>query len=252
MSSASKFINQEEHQIENWNTFLKYHAYDWHGIVTRYSPQGEIIESFKCIRSFCVSSNGKEYVQKNHYIYDAKKSNTITFDIKHKPITKALYIENSFSWCSGENRNFTDLRFEIGFRHENKRATAGGVYKNMALEHIFIIYEYLNSFSEDSNFYIEIDDKHDNWAGESKEITSDLEIVNKSKVKWEPIESTDEYIFFSSPEGVSITYPSSLEAKSNFVLAVDWLAEPNLKLQSSRYYDDYALTKAQFIEFHQK
>lgn len=256
MSSDSKLMSQQEHQIQNWNTFFKYHVHDWHGIVTRYSPEGEIIESFKCIRTFDASSDGNEYVQKNHHIYEDEKSETIKFGVKKKPITKALYIENSFSWCSGENGNFTNFRFEIGFRHQNRRATAGSVYKNKTLEHIFIIHEYLDSYSPEKSFLPKVDKNNnswENWVGQLKGISSDLIIFNKSEIKWETLEniSNENNIILYSPEGISITSPSSLEAKIDFHLTVDWLVEPTLRLRGSRYYENSTFSKAEFIEFNQ-
>ena len=34
---------------KNWQNFITKHLRDWHGLWTRYSPSGEIIESFQSL-----------------------------------------------------------------------------------------------------------------------------------------------------------------------------------------------------------
>ncbi|MGB7440757.1 MAG: DUF3598 family protein [Coleofasciculaceae cyanobacterium] len=50
-----------EPQLQNWENFCRVHACgDWHGTWTKYSPSGEVMESFRGIRSLYTSSNGSE------------------------------------------------------------------------------------------------------------------------------------------------------------------------------------------------
>lgn len=37
---------------QNWKNFCANYLRDWHGIWTRYSPLGEMTESFQSLRSF--------------------------------------------------------------------------------------------------------------------------------------------------------------------------------------------------------
>ncbi|MCX7596227.1 MAG: DUF3598 family protein [Fischerella sp.] len=46
-------------QLQKGDSFCRYYANsDWKGTWTRYSPQGEISESFNSIRSFQMSADG--------------------------------------------------------------------------------------------------------------------------------------------------------------------------------------------------
>ena len=58
---------------QNWRNFITHHVRDWQGIWTRYSPQGEIIESFKSLRSFRTNPEQTELFQTNCYAYDHSK-----------------------------------------------------------------------------------------------------------------------------------------------------------------------------------
>ena len=54
---------------KNWKNFTANHLRDWHGIWTRYSPQGEVKESFQSLRSFQSNPEQTEIHQTNRYIY---------------------------------------------------------------------------------------------------------------------------------------------------------------------------------------
>ena len=54
---------------QNWQNFITHHLRDWHGIWTRYSPEGEVIESFQSLRSFRTNLEQTELFQTNRYLY---------------------------------------------------------------------------------------------------------------------------------------------------------------------------------------
>ncbi len=56
-------------QEQNWKNFTDQHLHDWHGIWTRYTPTGDVQESFRSLRRFQGSSGKTEIYHLNQYIY---------------------------------------------------------------------------------------------------------------------------------------------------------------------------------------
>jgi Domain of unknown function (DUF3598) len=73
-----------EPQLENWQNFCRSHAVgNWHGTWTNYSPELEILESFRSIRSFLLSEDGNKFYHQNHYFYNNSQSESQIFTPKH-------------------------------------------------------------------------------------------------------------------------------------------------------------------------
>ena len=84
-----------------------------------HSPDGEVTDSFQCIRSFHLNQEGNEINHQNHYIYADGKKETKTFGPYKKPDTRALFLDNSFSWGSILVLAESRFGFETGFRYED-------------------------------------------------------------------------------------------------------------------------------------
>jgi Domain of unknown function (DUF3598) len=256
-----------EPQLENWQNFCRYHAVgNWHGTWTKYSPELEIIESFRGIRSFLLSEDGNTVYHQNHYFYNNFQSESQIFTIKHKPLILSLCLDNSFSWSStkreseldGEKFGFSYLEewkwtpffCEIGFRHENIKISAGAVYDvHSELQNITVINEYLGSFGEISA-YPSMDELNHSWQGTLKTMTSDWIVsppVTTSSQKLENI--NPDYLTLHTNVGVSISCPQAIEKGKEFFVAVDWLISPNLLQRGSRYFDASGFTKFTLEEF---
>ncbi len=54
---------------QNWQNFTANHLGDWHGTWTRYSPHGEVTESFQSLRRFLSNLKQTEIAQTNRYKY---------------------------------------------------------------------------------------------------------------------------------------------------------------------------------------
>ena len=54
----------------NWRHFWTHHIGAWRGRWTRYSPGGEILESFNSTREFTANPTGTAITQVNRYAYD--------------------------------------------------------------------------------------------------------------------------------------------------------------------------------------
>ena len=227
-----------EAQLQNWDNFCRYHATgDWYGTWTRYSPKGEVIESFQCIRSLQASEDGSEINHQNHYTYADGKSETKTFGPYKKPNTVVLFLDNSFSWGSTKVESGSSFSFETGFRHEDRRASAAVAYNDSGrVQRIIVIPEHLASFAEESPAP-PADRISGNWQGTLKKMTPDLIVSPPVATSWNQLENLSEnYQTLHFPDGISLSCPRQVESGKEFFMAVDWLINPTLLQRCIRHY----------------
>ncbi|MEH2182800.1 DUF3598 family protein [Nostoc sp.] len=238
---------QRENQLQNWNNFCRYHVGDWHGIWTKYSPEGHLIDSFKCIRSFHLSKDGSQITQQNYYTYSDGKTELqnagsytsagLSFNGHHFVV---LFLDNSFSWGIAkitDDPPFTPF-FETGFTHGNKRTSLTAVYKKSGeLQHMTAISEQLDSFLEalPASGVIQPDGV---WQGTVKQITPDLVTSSPEEIAWQPLENLGGNNQIFHLPGGSISCPLRIESKSVMDLIVDWQATPNKLFRGIRYFDN--------------
>lgn len=243
-----------EPQLQNWENFSQYHVGNWHGTWTRYSPELEVIQSFRGIRSFLLTDNGNEIYHQNHYIYSDGRSESKIFETKKKPLILSLFLDNAFSWGSTKREQsakkekfglvqsnqlkWIPFFFESGFRHEDRRISAGSAYdENGNLEKIFLITENSGSFTE-TPILPAVNQLNSNWEGTIKTMTPDLIVSPAVKSSWQPIENlADNYCTLNTQEGVSVSCPWSIEVGKEFFVVVDWLINPGLLQRGIRHYD---------------
>ncbi len=226
-------------QLQNWDNFCRYHANsDWNGTWTRYSAQRKIIESFNCIRSFQISTDGSEIYHQNHYTYADGRKETKTFGPYQKPVTRCLFLDNSFSWGSTKIESDSNFGFETGFRYEDRRTSVVIMYdKAGSLEMILVIVESLNTFPEKPNSPF-VKEFSRNGRGTAKTITSDWLVSSPIDVSWNRLENLgDDYQTLYFSDGISITSPQQIASRQDFLAAVDWQINPNLLQRGIRNYD---------------
>lgn len=243
-----------EPQLQNWENFRQYHVGNWHGTWKRYSPESELTDSFRSIRSLLLSNDGNEIYHQNHYLYGDGKSESKIFGGIKKPHVSSLFLDHTFSWGSAKVEQNVDgaevgnlssnqlkllpVGFESGFRYESRRVSAGSLYnENGNLLKIFVIVENLGSFSDDP-ILPSVNQLNSNWAGTLKTITPELTVSAPVKTSWQPLENLgDKYYTLNTQEGVSVSCPRSVELGKGFFLAVDWLINPDLLQRAIRHYD---------------
>ncbi|NES86055.1 MAG: DUF3598 family protein [Moorea sp. SIO2B7] len=242
-------------QLQNWDNFCKNHACgNWHGTWNKYSSEGQLINSFRGIRSIYTSEDSNEVYHHNHYIYPDGKSESQTFRTKKKPLTLALFLDKSFSWgittreanSTGEKFGYLYLDtwkwqsffFETGFRHENSKISAGAFYdKNANLEGLIVINEHLGSFAEYPSLP-PINELDNNWQGTIENINSEFIISSPVTTSWKAIEDLNsDNLTFHLNNGIAINCPRKIGNGKDFVVVVDWLVNPNLLQRGIRYYD---------------
>jgi hypothetical protein len=233
-----------ELQLKNWDNFCKYHVNcDWYGVWTKYSTDGQVIDSFQCIRSFHLNEEGSEINHQNHYIYADGKKETKTFGPYKKPDTRALFLDNSFSWGSIIVVEESRFGFETGFRYEDKRASTVLIYNESGhLQEITVIYEVLEGTSQDSNL-VSLQDFSGMWSGTAKTMNPNLIVSSPFATSYERLEhSTDDYLKLHFSEGICINSPMLVQPEKEFSAAVHWLINPNLLQSGIRNYDASGFT----------
>ena len=230
-------------QLQNWNNFCQYHANnDWYGTWTRYSADGQIIETFHCIRSFHVSDNGNEIHHQNHYTYADGTKETKTFGSYKKPITRSWFLDNTFSWGSTKVESGSNFGFETGLRYEDKRTNVVIMYDAGNLERITVIPETLTIFPENPS-PTSAKELSGNWVGTAKNMTPNWMVSSPVPASWQPLENlADDYQIFHFSDGISISCPRKVAIGKSFLAAVDWQIYHNLLQRGIRNYKDSSLT----------
>lgn len=231
-------------QLQNWHNFCRYHATgDWYGIWTKYSSQAEIIDSFQCVRSLIASDDSSEIYHQNHYTYADGKKESKTFGPYKKPIARALFLDNSFSWGSSQVESGANFGFETGFRYEDRRASVVIMYNISGnLDYIIVIPEHLATFSEEA-LRPPAKELTNNWQGTQKKMTPDLIVSPPVATAWKRLEDLgDNYLTLNFSDGISISCPRQVESGKKFLIAVDWLINSALLQRGIRDYDAYGFT----------
>lgn len=231
-------------ELQNWENFCKYHAVgDWYGTWKKYSPQGEVTDSFRCIRSMKANEDGSEIHHQNHYTYADGETETKNFGIYKKPATRSLFLDNSFSWGSPTVTAGEMFGFETGFRYENRRASVAVIYDtNGGLQHMTVIPEHLGSFSEESSSTPAMQ-LGETWQGTIKTMTLDGIVSSPVTTTLKRLEElATDYLCFNFGEGISLSLPPQVESGKEFLIAVDWLVNPNKLQRGIRNYTRSGLT----------
>ncbi|KYC42904.1 hypothetical protein WA1_12360 [Scytonema hofmannii PCC 7110] len=236
-------------QLQNWNNFCQYHAGEnWHGIWTRYSPDGKAIQSFKSIRSFSLNDDGNEIIHQNYYTYADGKTESKNISSYIKPDTtllflgksfSVLFLDNSYSWGNTEISANAPFGFEIGFRDEDKRASASVIYnQNGTINYITVIPENLVGFTEESSVLSGNELSRERWSGQGKSILPNLTTTEPVATTWTRLEDLNkDYLTLHFQDGISLSSPHQLESGNEFCLVVDWLVHPTLLYRGTRHFD---------------
>jgi len=224
-------------QLQNWENFCQYHLGDWYGNWTKYSPRGETLESFQCVRSFHLSEDGTQIDHQNRYIYADGKSEAEVFGPYKKPITRALFLENSFSWGSTMIKPGAYFGFETGFRFEGRRASAVAMFDETGeLQQLTIISEHLGSFTKELPLF-SADSLAGNWQGIHKTMTPNWRVSSGGATTWKHLgQLAEEYLTLNFADGLSFSSPQQAKPEKEFFLAVDWLISPTLLQRVIRHF----------------
>jgi hypothetical protein len=121
-------------QERNWQNFCAKHLYDWQGICSKYSPQGEMFEYFESLRSFRANQEQNLVTQNNEYKYADgrvvkktwqinKLTDNLADGVCHSaiPSMRALFFdEGAAVWVMKQLEPVSNLMVELVFESENR------------------------------------------------------------------------------------------------------------------------------------
>lgn len=209
---------------QNWKNFTTNHLRDWHGIWTRYSPEGEVTESFQSLRSFRSHPEETEITHTNYSVYaDGRRleqsweynqlSNSLSDGVFH-PQTESMrgiFFESGHAaWVSTKLKTGSYFGVELFFKYEELRHSVGIVYdESGSLFRIANIREDATGFpsqywSNELN-QLSLRDLSGHWQGTAVTMTPDLKISAPvaTHLHW----GWKEHKTFFLPDGVSISCP---------------------------------------------
>lgn len=248
--------NSTNLQEQNWQNFCANHLQDWHGTWTKYSAQGEVIESFQSLRSLKNNDDNTETYQLNRYTYsdgkieekkwqsttESRKRNDGLIHPKH-PWMRSLFFEQGAAlWVTKEvQKGMIFHKSELFFRHENLRISVGTVYdENGNLQMFWNFREDSTGFSSqywssEINLFPEQNLKG-NWEGKVITLTPNLEFSSSisTNFQWDWQENKK----FFLPDGISLSCPDRILVGNPFTIIANWQVNSSELQQLIVQYDN--------------
>ncbi|NEO91802.1 MAG: DUF3598 family protein [Moorea sp. SIO3G5] len=242
---------------QNWKNFTANHLRDWHGIWTRYSPEGEIIESFQSLRSLRSNPEQTEIYQTNRSIYadgrieeykwQFNKQDKVLPDGMVHPAFLSMrsffFEQGAATWSAKQlEPGSVFVPAELFLKHEDIRHSVAIVYdSNGSLMRVVSIREDAGGFP--SNYWSKeihlLPERNlsGNWQGTSVTMTPDLQVSEPiaTQLNW-PLAGNKMFFF---PDGISLSCPEQVNIGNNFTIAANWLVTDSQLQQLSVNYDNY-------------
>ena len=251
--------NPDAHHRQNWRIFIARHVKDWHGLWTRYTPQGEVMQSFQSLRSFKIGNSEKTLVkQTNRYTYSDGSTQEKAFEYSMGSTgftdnrstgfvgMKVAFFESGHGVSLAVHLNHTNYTgVEIFFRHEEtiRHSTAIG-YNERKLVRV-------SSVREDSSGYpgkhwsMEVKPVSEriftgNWEGTSVTQFPDLTISEpvQTQLQW----GWEGHQVLYLPDGITVSCPREIIEGTPVDVVASWLVtdtkmhQMRIKYDSNGYY----------------
>jgi hypothetical protein len=239
---------------QNWKNFTDQHLYDWQGIWTRYTPTGEVKESFCSLRHFKGNSEKTEIYQLNKYIYAEDNikeqswhynqlDNSLSDGMFHPQVESMrgyFFPSGHSAWVTMQVQSGSFLAMELFFRYQHLRHSVGIVYDEQGnLFRTANIREDSTGFPSSywSTELAQLSQRNlqKNWQGSSISITPDLQISDpiSTQLTW----GWEGHKIFFLPDGVSISCPAKVTVGTPFTCVVNWLINETEMHQLIATYD---------------
>jgi Domain of unknown function (DUF3598) len=243
-------MNLQEKNWENLFGHITTEGISWHGIWTRYSPDKEIITSFKAVRRFQANEDKTVITHINKYSYSDGREEEKTWHIEKQTsnqpdgvIHPGLLSTRAVSF--GEDKNAViskqleagkKFAGELFFRYQDWRTSVVTMYSESGdLEIITIIRENRNSFPN-TPAKAEIE-QLPRWSGRKEYINSDLQIsasTENQELVLDPTKGKNKTI--SLPDGIVVNVPLSVNIGEEFeIVAGKLVAENEYKRLTAKY-----------------
>ncbi|MBD2776175.1 DUF3598 family protein [Iningainema tapete] len=230
-------MNSQDQNWENLFGHITTSGVAWHGIWTVYSPDQEVLNSFKAVRKFQANEEKTLITHTNKYTNDGTESEK-TWQIEKQICSqpdgvihpaflsmRALsFGEDKNAWVAKKLEAGKKFGTELFFRYQDWRTSVASIYAESGdLEKITIIREHLNSFAnEPAKAEIELS----GWRGRKEYMNSDLSISlaeNQDFVL--PTEQKNNPIYLQND--ISVNVPKKVKIGEEFEIVVGKLVTTN-------------------------
>ena len=239
-TALEQIVPSETRSDRNWQAFWRHHLGDWRGRWTRYSPSGEVKETFSSSRLFTANAALTEVVQTNRYEYSDGRSirKEWTYNIADHsqadgfahPVSESMRgfaLENgSAAWLIHTLRANAFAPFELFLKRGEIRHSVGVLYgKDGELLRTASIREERGTQQGKSwsatVTQVEPWNPDGRWIGEQRQINPDLSRIPLQRSGWQWMDKDQSNHFF--PDGIILRCPERIVPGQAFSIRVIWL-----------------------------
>ncbi|NEU77119.1 DUF3598 family protein [Hassallia byssoidea VB512170] len=244
-------MNLQDKNWENLFGHITTEGIAWHGIWTAYSPDKEIITSFKAVRRFQANEDQTVITHTNKYTYSDGREEEKIWHIEKQtcsqpdgviyPVFLSMravsFGKDKNAWVSKKLEAGKKIAAELFFRYQDWRTSVAIIYAESGeLERITIIREHLNSFPN-TPAKAEIEKLPGKWSGRKEYLNSDLEIsasAENQEFVLDPTKGKNKTI--SLPDGIVVNVPEKVNIGEEFeIVAGKLVAENEYKRLTAQY-----------------
>jgi len=258
--TAAVITSEQQTTERNWHAFWRHHLGTWQGSWTRYTPDGDIKETFASTREFTANPAKTAIVQTNRYRYadgrSIEKAWSYNIEDHNKrdgfahPVSvsmRGLALDNgAAAWLipSLEAHQFTP--FELFLMDGDRRHSVGVLYgKNGELVRTASIREQQRGGSSvgwsDAILQVKPWTPHGPWKGQKIQILPDLSRVpgRNTSWRWVDAEHSNQSNHFL-PDRIILRCPERLNAGQAFSIEVIWMLNDDVMQTITATYDKNA------------
>ena len=241
----------------NWHAFWRQHLGEWTGRWTRYTPSGEIKETFASSRLFTADPSGTEIVQVNAYRYADGRTiqKQWSYNISDHSLNngfahpasatmRGLALDNgSAAWLVPHLQSDQFAPFELFLKQGDVRHSVGIVYNKAGkLFRTASIREQRGPQSNSpwTNTLAQMEpwSPEGSWTGTEQRIHADLSLVPLQQTDWQWTTTSQSMHFF--PDRIILRCPDQLVAGQPFSIAVVWQVSDDALQTITADYDSKA------------
>ena len=241
----------------NWHAFWRHHLGEWTGRWTRYTPSGDVKETFASSRLFKADPSRTEIVQVNAYRYAdgrtiqkqwsynrSDHSQENGFAHPASATMRGLALDNgAAAWLVPHLQSDQFAPFELFLKQGNVRHSVGIVYnKSGQLLRTASIREQRGAQSNSpwTNRLAPMKPWNPNgrWTGTEQRIRADLSLVPQQQTDWQWTTTNQSMHFF--PDRIILRCPEQLVAGQPFSIAVVWQVSDDALQTITADYDSAA------------